>query len=287
MIKIIASDMDGTLLNSNHEISKENLEAIKRAQELGVHFTISTGRDIDGVLPVIRSYGLKCELILSNGAEYRDEECNILEKIDIEKGTVKKVLNMMSEVGIRAQIFTDRGIFTVDSKEDALKGMAYMAQSFQRIESFEEALELTRTQEHFKKLNYIGNLDEFLETSVEIRKIFAFYNDTNVIRDMKFKLDEIEDLAVSSSFRDNIEITNKDAQKGIILAKVAKKMGVSRDEVMVIGDSFNDYTMFTEFTESYAMANAIDEIKQIAKYITDTNNNAGVAKAIYRALGLN
>ncbi|MDS0525381.1 Cof-type HAD-IIB family hydrolase [Clostridium sp. SHJSY1] len=287
MIKIIASDMDGTLLNSNHEISKENLEAIKKAQELGVHFTISTGRDIDGVLPVIKGYGLKCECILSNGAEYRDENGNILEKIDIEKSTVKKVIGMMNEAGIRAQIFTDRGIFTADSKEDALKGMAYMAQSFQKIESFEEALELSRNQEHFKKLKYIENLEVFLETSVEIRKIFAFYNDTNVIRDMKFKLDEIEDLAVSSSFRDNIEITNKDAQKGIILAKVAKKMGVSKDEVMVIGDSFNDYTMFTEFTESYAMENAIDEIKEIAKYITDTNNNAGVAKAIYKALGLN
>ncbi|MBD7910868.1 MULTISPECIES: Cof-type HAD-IIB family hydrolase [Clostridium] len=286
MIKIIASDMDGTLLNSNHEISKENLEAVKKAQELGVHFTISTGRDIDGVLPVLKSYGLKCECILSNGAEYRDEDFNILETINIEKDIVKKVIEMMNKVGIKAQLFTDRGIFTTDSQEEALKGLAYMVQSFQKIESFEEALEVARNQEHFNNLKYIENLEKFLETSVEIRKIFAFYNDTNVIRNMKFRLDEIEELAVSSSFRDNIEITNKMAQKGIILAKVAKKMGVKRDEVMVIGDSFNDYSMFTEFTESFAMENAIDEIKKVAKYITDTNDNAGVAKAIYKALGL-
>jgi Cof subfamily protein (haloacid dehalogenase superfamily) len=287
MIKIIASDMDGTLLNSNHEISEKNLEAIKKAQELGVHFTISTGRDIDSVVPILKSYGLKYECILSNGAEYRDENGNIVEKINIEKSVVSNVINMMQKVGMRAQLFTDRGIYTPNTKEEALKGAAYMMQSFQKIESFEEALEMVKDEEHFTKLKYIDNLEEFLETSVEVRKIFAFYNDRNVVKEMKIKLEKIDELAVSSSFVDNIEITNKNAQKGLTLAKVAKKMGVGKDEVMVIGDSFNDYSMFTEFTESFAMGNAIDEIKEIAKYITDTNDNAGVAKAIYKALGLN
>lgn len=287
MIKIIASDMDGTLLNSKHEISKENLEAIKKAQELGVHFAISTGRDLNSVAPFLKSYGLRCECILSNGAEYRDEDGNILEKINIEKSIVIKVIDMMQKVGMMAQLFTDRGIYTANTREDALKGIAYMVQSFEKIESFDEAVEIAREQEHFTKLKFIDNLPEFLETSVEVRKIFAFYNDNNVVREMKTKLEEIDKLAVSSSFRDNIEITAEKAQKGLTLAKVAKKMGVNRDEVMVIGDSFNDYSMFTEFTESFAMGNAIDEIKEIAKYVTDTNDNAGVAKAIYKALGVN
>jgi len=65
---------------------------------------------------------------------------------------------------------------------------------------------------------------------------------------------------------------------------VAERMGLKRDEVLVLGDSFNDYSMFTEFTESVAMGNAIPEIKEIAKYITDTNGNLGVAKAIYKVL---
>jgi Cof subfamily protein (haloacid dehalogenase superfamily) len=286
MIRIIASDMDGTLLNSKHEISKENLEAIKKAQELGVHFAISTGRDINSVDPFLKHYGLSCECILSNGAEYRDEYGNILEKINIEKDIVAKALDMMQKVGMRAQLFTDRGIYTPNTREEALKGAAYMVQSFQGVESFEEAVQIAKKQEHFTKLKYIDNLNEFLESSVEIRKIFAFYNDRNVVKEMKIKLEEIEELAVSSSFRDNIEITDRKAQKGLTLAKVAEKMGVSKDEVMVIGDSFNDYSMFTEFTESYAMGNAIGEIKDVARYVTDTNDNAGVAKAIYKALGL-
>ena len=61
-------------------------------------------------------------------------------------------------------------------------------------------------------------------------------------------------------------------------------MSINKDEVMVIGDSFNDYSMFTEFPVSFAMKNAVLQIKKIAKYITDTNDNAGVAKAIYKVL---
>ena len=89
---------------------------------------------------------------------------------------------------------------------------------------------------------------------------------------------------MSSSFNDNIEITDINAQKGIILEKVTKKMGIDKKDVMILGDSFNDYSMFEIFEESVAMENAISEIKKIAKYITDTNENHGVAKAIYNVL---
>ena len=101
---------------------------------------------------------------------------------------------------------------------------------------------------------------------------------------MKNTISKIEGLAVSSSFVDNIEITDHSAQKGLILAKVSKEMGIKKDEVMVLGDSFNDYSMFTEFTETVAMENAVPEIKAIAKYITDTNDNCGVAKAIFKVI---
>ena len=88
---------------------------------------------------------------------------------------------------------------------------------------------------------------------------------------------------MASTFPTNIEINSIDAQKGIILAKVIEKIGIKKDEVIVLGDSYNDYSMFTEFKNSFAMANAVDEIKEIATYITDTNYNDGVAKAIYQA----
>ena len=122
------------------------------------------------------------------------------------------------------------------------------------------------------------------EKGLEIRKFVAFHKDIELIDEMKKVISKIDGLAISSSFRDNIEITDINAQKGIILEKVANKMEIPKEEVMILGDSFNDYSMFEIFEETVAMKNAIPEVKAIAKYITDSNDKLGVAKAIYNVL---
>ena len=284
MIKLIASDMDGTLLNEKHKIDKETVVAIKKAEEAGIVFAISTGREYDTVEPVLKENNIKCQCVLMNGAEYRDEEGNILQEINIEQNTATRIIHMLQKEKVTARIFTNKGIYTTDTKEEALKEMVYRALSFNPHFTQEEAMEVAKVQPYFVNLKYISDLNEFLNSDMEIRKFVAFHNNTEIISKMKKIIGEIKGIAVSSSFKDNIEVTHITAQKGIILAKVAEKMGFKRDEVLVLGDSFNDYSMFTEFTESVAMGNAIPEIKEIAKYITDTNNNLGVAKAIYKVL---
>ena len=284
MIKLIASDMDGTLLNEKHKIDKETVVAIKKAEEAGIIFAISTGREYDTVEPLLKENNIKCQCVLMNGAEYRDEEGNILEEINIEQEIATKIIHILQKEKVSARIFTNKGIYTTDTKEEALKEMVYRTLSFNPSFTQEEALEFAKVQPYFVNLNYISNLDEFLKSDMEIRKFVAFHSNIELINKMKKIIGELANIAVSSSFRDNMEITHITAQKGIILAKVAEKMGFKRDEVLVLGDSFNDYSMFTEFTESVAMGNAIPEIKEIAKYITDTNDNLGVAKAIYKVL---
>lgn len=284
MIKLIASDMDGTLLNEKHKIDKETVVAIQKAEEAGIVFAISTGREYDTVESLLKENNIKCQCVLMNGAEYRDEEGNILEDINIEQKVAIKIIHILQDEKVSARIFTNKGIYTTDTEEEALKEMAYRTLSFNPEFTQEEALEFAKVQPYFTQLNYISDLNEFLSDDIEIRKFVAFHNNIELINKMKKIIGEIKGIAVSSSFKDNIEITDITAQKGIILAKVAEKMGFKRDEVLVLGDSFNDYSMFTEFTESVAMGNAIPEIKKIAKYITDTNSNLGVAKAIYRVL---
>ncbi|WP_315073702.1 Cof-type HAD-IIB family hydrolase [uncultured Clostridium sp.] len=284
MIKLIASDMDGTLLNKSHKIDKETVVAINKAEEAGIVFAISTGREYDTVEPLLKENNITCQCVLMNGAEYRDEYGNILEEINIELDKASKIINILQEEKVCARIFTNKGIYTTDSKEEALKEMVYRTLSFNPELTEEEAIEIAKMQPYFINLNYISDLDEFLNSGIEVRKFVAFHNNIELINKMKKVIGEIEGIAVSSSFMDNIEITHITAQKGIILAKVAEKMGFKRDEVLVLGDSFNDYSMFTEFSESVAMGNAIPEIKEIAKYITDTNDNLGVAKAIYKIL---
>lgn len=285
MIKLITSDMDGTLLGKNHDISEENLNAIRKAEELGVHFAIATGRAYEDVKPFLDKYKLKCECIVLNGAEYRDKEGNILEGIYIDKNKVKNILDIMRGDGLTVEIYTNRGFYTTNTREETLNGMIYRVKTFNpEIKSKDEVLKKAKEHPHFVNLNYITNIDEFLKSDVKIGKFIAFYDEEDKIAKLKKRLEAVDGLAVSSSFITNVEVNDIGAQKGTILAKVVEKMGMKKEEVIVIGDSFNDYSMFTEFSNSFAMGNALPEIKEVAKYITDTNYNDGVAKAIYKAL---
>ena len=149
----------------------------------------------------------------------------------------------------------------------------------------EEVIEFVNKFHAERGMKFLDDIFEIIETDIEILKIITFDNDEKLIAELKNKIKEnTSDLAVASTFSNDIEISDIEAQKGLILAKTIKKMGIDKNEVIVLGDSFNDYSMFIEFENSYAMENAIPEIKEIAKYITDTNNNDGVAKAIYKCL---
>lgn len=284
MIKLIASDMDGTLLNNNHDIDKETVEAIRKAEEAGIIFAISTGREYESVKPILDKHNIKAQCILSNGAEYRDEEGNILDKVNINEESAKRVIDILEKNNLSARIFTNKGVFTTSTREEALKEVVYRTMSLNPDLTEDEAREISENLGFFTGLQYIENINKFFEEGIEIRKFVAFNKDIDLINKMKKVISEIEGLSISSSFIDNIEITDINAQKGIILEQVAVKMGIDREEVMILGDSFNDYSMFEIFEETVAMENAIPEVKAVAKYITDTNDNLGVAKAIYNVL---
>ncbi|MEN8079140.1 Cof-type HAD-IIB family hydrolase [Clostridioides difficile] len=284
MIKLIASDMDGTLLNDDHMISEENLKAIRKAQEMGRHFTIVTGRDYGAVKSYLEECDLRCECILSNGAEYRDVDGNVIESVYMNKESVKIVFDILNEAGLCIQLMTNKGAY-VTNKENDKKAIIDRFKLFNPKMNEEEVVEFVEKFHKQRGMKLIDNIYEVLESEVEILKIVTFDNDEELIARLKEKLrEDTSDLAVASTFANDIEISDIKAQKGLILAKAIEKMGIDKNEVIVLGDSFNDYSMFTEFKNSYAMENAIPEIKEIAKYITDTNNNHGVAKAIYKSL---
>lgn len=284
MIKVIASDMDGTLLNSAHEISEENRKAIKKAIDNGVKFVIATGRGFDSVHELAAKNGLECEFVLMNGAEYRDSKGNLIEKIDLDKSKTKDIVSIMHKHGLCDKIFTNHGMYTTCTEEEALEGMAFQLQVMNPKLTFEEAMAEARSFNGMGDIQYITDIDEFLSGDMEIRKIFGFHTEISVLDQTKEEVEALGDLAILSSYATNIEITDIKAQKGFILGKVVDEMGISRDDVMILGDSFNDYSLFTEFKNSFAMENAMEHIKKIATYITDTNDNDGVAKAIYKMI---
>ena len=285
MIKLIASDMDGTLLGNNHDISKENLKAIRKAQSKGIKFAISTGRSYEDVKPFIDKYNLNCQCAALNGGEFIDEDGNVIEGIYIDKDKAREVLNEMHKFNLFIEIYTDKGYYTTNSKEDTFNGMMKRIETFNpHLKDINEIIDHAKQHPHFIKMNYINDLDEFLNRNIKIGKFISFAETVEEIEKVKEHLKEIDGLAISSSFQTNIEVNHEDATKGKILLKAAEKMGINRDEVAVFGDGSNDYSMFKEFPNSFAMGNAIPMIKDASAFITAENTEDGVAKGIYKIL---
>ena len=285
MIKLIASDMDGTLLGNNHDISEENLKAIRKAQSKGIKFAISTGRSYEDVKPFIDKYNLNCQCAALNGGEFIDEDGNVIEGIYIDKDKAREVLTEMHKFNLSIESYTDKGYYTTNSKEDTFNGMVKRTKTFNpHLKDINEIINYAKQHPHFKNMNYINDLDEFLNSPIKIGKFVSFAETVEEIEKVKEHMKTIDGLAISSSFQTNIEVNHEDATKGKILLKAAEKMGINRDEVAVFGDGSNDYSMFKEFPNSFAMGNAIPIIKDAAAFITAENTEDGVAKGIYKIL---
>ena len=131
----------------------------------------------------------------------------------------------------------------------------------------------------------ISEFQELEESQVSVYKVFLYSNDLEMLARISKKLEKNKKLAVASSFKTNLEITAVEAQKGPVLKQYIESLGYTMDEVMVLGDSLNDYSMLSmDFGATVAMENAMPQVKTVSKYITKSNEEFGVAYAIYGVL---
>lgn len=284
MIKLIVSDMDGTLLAHDSSISKGNIEAIRYAQSKGVQFAIATGRDYSSLKGVLEAHDLKCFSILGNGAQFCNENGEILSSAYFPKKCFKQVLQIFDELKIHYMIFTANGFYSTAEPNvvrDAFIDRCVVQFKRKREDYLDDGCNQDMA---CMKLKKIGDLDDFINSSIDIIKVEAFNNDVSLIEKAKEKLQEIDGIAYLSSFDDNIEVTDKAAQKGLILENVIEELGYSKDEVMVLGDGLNDITLFERFKYSFAPGNANETIKAMAYQVVGACEEDGVSQAIYMML---
>lgn len=284
MIKLIVSDMDGTLLAHDSSISKGNIEAIRYAQSKGVQFAIATGRDYSSLKGILEAHDLKCFSILGNGAQFCNENGEILSSAYFPKKCFKQVLQIFDELKIHYMIFTANGFYSTAEPNvvrDAFIDRCVVQFKRKREDYLDDGCNQDMA---CMKLKKIGDLDDFINSSIDIIKVEAFNNDVSLIEKAKEKLQEIEGIAYLSSFDDNIEVTDKAAQKGLILENVIEELGYSKDEVMVLGDGLNDITLFERFKYSFAPGNANETIKAMAYQVVGSCEEDGVSQAIYMML---
>ena len=284
MIKLIVSDMDGTLLAHDSSISKGNIEAIRYAQSKGVQFAIATGRDYSSLKGILEAHDLKCFSILGNGAQFCNENGEILSSAYFPKKCFKQVLQIFDELKIHYMIFTANGFYSTAEPNvvrDAFIDRCVVQFKRKREDYLDDGCNQDMA---CMKLKKIGDLDDFINSSIDIIKVEAFNNDVSLIEKAKEKLQEIDGITYLSSFDDNIEVTDKAAQKGLILENVIEELGYSKDEVMVLGDGLNDITLFERFKYSFAPGNANETIKAMAYQVVGACEEDGVSQAIYMML---
>ena len=183
MIRMIASDLDGTLLRKDWSISEHTVKMIKEAQAKGIHWVTVTGRSDRGARPIMENYGLSCDYILMNGAEFRDANGNLIGSENMDTDLARFVCEKLRYENLGFEINTDRGDYTT-------------------------TMELAQYSDYLE-----DGYEKLFEEKHNIRKILVFCDDIPKISRIKKEIHEASGLAVLSSFENNMEVTSQKAKK--------------------------------------------------------------------------
>lgn len=282
MIKVIAVDMDGTLLNKQGEVSEVTLEAIKKAQQAGMEIIIATGRGYSYAMEPLKKHSFKRRYLLMSGGEVRDENETMVRQILLDYKTSKTLYDICQNYSVPIHFWGDESDYAIGTKEQIRDGMRQAISSFTGIpvNEVEESEIYQHMSGRIKRLDSIEELEPY-----DIYKAFVFSDNADMLAHMDREFLQIPDIASASSFCTNLEITNIRAQKGLVLKEMVEEMGYSLDEVMALGDSLNDESMLSlPIGAAVAMGNAHEKLKKICPYHTKSNDEDGVAYAIDKVL---
>ncbi len=267
-IGLIATDIDGTLLNSGGIIPERNLRALHSAQEKGIIVAIASGRFPENVYILLEQYGLKCPIIGDNGGRLTDENLNVLSDHVMAPEAAGQVLDILLSFGSDYFIFGDRMICTSSAEivhhSELSQGSRMKELGFTYFHGTEEAREAAK------------------------RSVHKFFVCDNVpLEPVRRALQQVDGILLTRSGARNIEIMPAGVDKGSGVEDMARVLGVPMERVMTLGDESNDIPMLRVAGYGVAMGNASEEAKAAARYVTDTHDNCGFAKAIEQfALGM-
>ena len=285
MIKVIASDMDGTLLGDDHKPSPETLAAVQRACDSGIRFMIATGRNFPGAMAELKDCGLVCDYIVSSGAEVRNPRQQVVAVHPISMELCRTIYEEIKDYPISVTFCTDGNDYKIGTPEEIEESLMLQMHLFFSDLPREELVQTETYQRIIRSTKTVSDMDELEAAKVPIYKLFLYSEDKGMLGELKQRLEQNKEIAVASSFPTNLEITDVKAQKGPMLKEYIESLGYTMDEVMALGDSLNDLSMIEmDFGATVAMANAEPEVKDAAKYITKSNTEFGVAYAIDRLL---
>lgn len=256
--KLLAVDVDGTLVNNKREITPKTKEKIHEAIEKGVIFTISSGRPVQGVQLITKQLEADVPVITYNGAMViTGDSRKVIYSCTMKPEDAIQVESLGKERNTTIAIWSDNQLFVNRADERAAK---YSELSGTEPKLYEDIEGLIA-----KGINKILWYDE-------VERINAFQ------KELQNVVNPTINFHTSQPFF--LEFVDVNASKAIALEKLGEFYGINRDEMIAIGDGFNDLSMIEYAGLGVAMENAPSEIKQAADFVTLSNENDGVAYVI-------
>lgn len=265
-MKCISIDLDGTLLNSQHEISGENVKALNELQELGHCLILNTGRAYADVIKLEAVQNMEIPIFCINGSVLYSKTRELLYEATLSVSTYKEILAILQRLGVGILVYTNYGGFPSTLPPLHRKSKQELDVLFQEY-NYEEILE---------------------KDDLKIYKLIALVHHDQLARieEINVSLAGKFPITTASSFPNNVEITSHEAHKGKAILRYQQMMNLSFDEIIAFGDGGNDLAQFEVATTSVAMGNAPLAIQQKADIITKTNDEDGFAYAVRQLLGL-
>ncbi|MDH2888241.1 Cof-type HAD-IIB family hydrolase [Bacillus cytotoxicus] len=279
-MKLIAIDLDGTLLSKNKMISKENAEAIRKCQEEGHVVAICTGRSIVDIERLLQEVNLQCPIIAENGAViYKDK--TMLKRYAIQNEHALDIVEYLEEKGMYYQLYTDKGVYVPKYGEENIRKEMEVIRNLDINISEEEVENIAALYLEHTAFHSIESCKSIINKELYVHKFLPFSYDQQKLKRLKEKFQHNSELIISASYWHNLEINHCDAQKGNGLYTLAEYFNIPFENTVAIGDGLNDVSMMQKANVSIAMGNAVNELKAMCHYETLTNEEHGVAHALY------
>lgn len=262
---MIATDIDGTLVNDQRQLSEFTINTLKKAHEKGVKIVLCTGRPLSGVKHLLHELGLDefndTYVITHNGAQALNAKTNeVVFRNLLSLDDFKALSQLSQELNVHMQTITTDSKLYVNSQNIG---------KYSIYDAF------------YTNMDIIYTPADEMDPALQIAKIMWADEPQKIDAALALIPDEIKarfDLLRSEDFF--CEFMHQNASKGYAAIKLGEFFGLTPDEIMTAGDQDNDMSMIISGGLSVAMGNAIQKVKDAADYITDTNNNDGLAKAV-------
>jgi Cof subfamily protein (haloacid dehalogenase superfamily) len=262
MYKLIALDMDGTLLTTDKGISERNQTAIKAAEARGVKVVLASGRPLIGLSKYLEELNLLKEedyvLSFNGGLVQNTKTQEIVSKLPLKGSDLKYIYKISKELNINIHAFSAKeGLITpkvtqYTEYEAEINGIDINIKDFNEVSDDEDIIKVMMIDPQ-----------EILDTAIE-----------------KLPAEVYEKYSVFKSSPFFLEFTHKEVDKGLGLKKLGEYLGIKREEIIACGDAGNDLSMVKYAGLGVAMGNATSEVKEAANFITTSNDEDGIANVI-------